>query len=162
MTAVGEGVAYTLPFSVRPLRPEDAMDIASWRYPGPWSVYDPDRPPREDEGVWAVVDDADRLVGFACLGAEARVPGLREEPGVLDVSIGMRPELTGRGLGAELGRTVVAHARRVAPGHRLRCAVPAWNERSLRVARASGFSVSGEHVVGSGRDAARYVVLSQA
>ncbi len=149
------------PFSLRPLRPEDGMDIATWRYPGAWALYDAVEAPRADEGYWAVLDADDRLVGFACFGAEARVPGMDELPGTLDVGLGMRPELTGRGHGAALGRAVVAHARAVAPGERLRCSVQAWNERSLRVARASGFADGEEHLVGSGADAVTYLVLIQ-
>jgi hypothetical protein len=36
------------------------------------------------------------VAGYACFGVEARVPGLAERPGVLDVGVGMRPELTGQ------------------------------------------------------------------
>jgi RimJ/RimL family protein N-acetyltransferase len=148
------------PFSLRPLAAEDGMTVAGWRYPGPWAVYDAVAVPRADEGFWAVVDATGELVGFACFGAAARVPGLPELAGTLDVGLGLRPDLTGRGHGAALGRAVVAHARTIAPDERLRCAVQAWNERSLRVARASGFVPVGEHA-SSGPDAVRYVVLEQ-
>ena len=39
-----------------------------------------------------------------CLGAEARVPGLTEEVDVLDVGIGLDPEIVGQGK----GRSIVA------------------------------------------------------
>jgi hypothetical protein len=62
----------TLPLHIRPLTADDGMDIAMWRYPGPWAVYDSPEAPRPDEGYWAVCDAADRLVGFCCLGDAAR------------------------------------------------------------------------------------------
>ena len=145
----------TVPLRVRPLTIEDGMEIAMWRYPGPWMVYDALEAPRPDEGYWSVCDADGRLVGFCCLGDAARPPGLEPAPGALDVAIGMKPELTGRGLGADLGRAAVAYAREVCDGRRLRCAVPDWNDRGLDAARAAGFVEAGEHVAG-GR---RYVIL---
>jgi RimJ/RimL family protein N-acetyltransferase len=143
------------PLSVRQLTIEDGMDIAMWHYPGAWAVYDALEAPRADEGYWAVSDAGDHLVGFCCLGDAARPVGLEYEPGTLDVAIGMRPELTGQGLGPELARVAVDYARGVSDGRRLRCAVPQWNERGLEAARAAGFEPVGEHAMGE----QRYVLL---
>jgi RimJ/RimL family protein N-acetyltransferase len=140
---------------VRQLTIEDGMDIAMWRYPGAWAVYDALEAPRADEGYWAVTGTDDRLVGFCCLGDAARPAGLDYEPGTLDVAIGMRPELTGQGLGPELGKVAVDYALSVSDGRRLRCAVPRWNERGLEAARAAGFSPVGEHTIGE----QRYVLM---
>lgn len=135
----------TLPLHVRPLTIDDGMDIAMWRYPGPWAVYDSLEAPRPDEGYWAVCDAAGRLVGFCCLGDAARPAGLDAAPGTLDVAIGIRPQIAGQGWGAELGRTAVAYAGEVSDGRRIRCAVREWNDRGLDAARAAGFEPTGEH-----------------
>jgi RimJ/RimL family protein N-acetyltransferase len=137
----------TPPLHVRPLTIDDGMDIAMWRYPGPWAVYDSLEAPQPDAGYWAVCDAAGRLVGFCCLGDAARPAGLDATPGVLDVAIGMRPELTGQGRGGDLGRAVVAYAARVSDGRRIRCAVHDWNDRGLDAARDAGFEPAGEHEV---------------
>jgi len=121
-------------FRIRPLTIEDGMDIAMWRYPGPWAVYDALEAPQPDEGYWAVCDAAGTLTGFCCLGDAARPVGLDPAPGALDVAIGINPELAGRGLGAELGRVAVDYALSVSDGRRLRCAVREWNERGLEAA----------------------------
>ncbi len=160
MTSAGDREV-TPPFRVRPLTADDGMTMATWRYPGPWSIYDSTAAPQADEGFWAVEDATETLVGFCCLGAEARVPGQVEEPGTLDVGVGMDPELTGRGYGGELARVVVAHARSLAPGARLRCVIQEWNARSLAVARASGFVDVGHHDVDTGSAQTRYIVLAQ-
>jgi [ribosomal protein S18]-alanine N-acetyltransferase len=141
----------TPPLHVRPLTIDHGMDIAMWRYPGPWAVYDSLQTPRPDEGYWAVCDAADRLVGFCCLGDAARPAGLDPTPGVLDVAIGLRPELTGQGWGGELGRAAVAYAARVSDGRRIRCAVRDWNDRALDAARAAGFEPAAEHEVAGER-----------
>ncbi|HJW63708.1 MAG TPA: GNAT family N-acetyltransferase, partial [Actinomycetes bacterium] len=124
----------TPPYRVDALSIEDGMDMAMWRYPGPWAVYDSLEAPRPDEGYWAVRDAEGELVGFCCFGEAARVPGLPEEPGRLDVALGLRPDLVGRGLGPRFVRTVVEHAETVAEGRRLRCVVPTWNEAGRRAA----------------------------
>ncbi|MDQ3944008.1 MAG: GNAT family N-acetyltransferase [Actinomycetota bacterium] len=141
--------------AVRPLTIEDGMDIAMWRYPGPWAVYDALEAPRPDEGYWAVCDADDRLVGFCCLGDCARPVGLETDPAFLDVAIGVRPELTGHGLGSEVGRVAVSYARQVSDGRRLRCAVRDWNHAGLEAAHHAGFAEAGSHTI----EGQRYVVL---
>jgi [ribosomal protein S18]-alanine N-acetyltransferase len=144
-------VEVTPQLSVRPLTIEDGMDIAMWRYPGPWAVYDALEAPRPDEGYWAICEEGDRLVGFCCLGDAARPAGLSGDPGALDVAIGVRPELTGQGLGTAVGRVAVDYARQVSDGRRLRCAVRDWNRAGLEAARQAGFTEAGDRTVQSQR-----------
>lgn len=147
---------------VRPLEPRDAETVASWRYQGPWSVYDPrpgDDPISAVAGYDAVVDDAGSLVGFICVGPEARVPGLAEADGTLDIGVGMHPDLVGRGLGRRLGAVVLDHLRGRYGDRPLRAVVQGWNERSLRLARGLGFRDAGIHqCVQDGRQVS-YVLL---
>jgi ribosomal-protein-alanine N-acetyltransferase len=60
------------------------------------------------------------VAGYACFGREARVPGLAERPKVLDVGVGMRPELTGEGRGRAFSRAVLAHGHAISGIGRLR------------------------------------------
>jgi [ribosomal protein S18]-alanine N-acetyltransferase len=134
--------------TVRALEQTDAEAVASWRYPGPWSVYDPragDDPLTAAAGYAAVVDGDGALVGFMCVGQEARVPGLAGADGVVDIGVGMRPDLVGHGLGPEFGAAVLEHVRGRFGDRPLRAAVQSWNERSLRLARGLGFRPVGTH-----------------
>jgi [ribosomal protein S18]-alanine N-acetyltransferase len=142
---------------VRPFTIEDGMDVASWRYPGPWAVFDNLQPPPRDENFWAVEDAGGELIGYCCFGVHARVPGLSEAPETLDVSFSMRPELVGKGLGAVLASTVMEHAREIACGRRLRCIVAEWNQSGRRIAEGAGFVRRGTHHFGP----TSYVVYSQ-
>jgi len=137
-------------FRVVPLTAEMGEAMASWRYPGPWSVYDGTQPLDPAEGYWAVVDGAagDEVVGFACYGVEARVPGLEEVPGVLDVGVGLRPDLTGQGLGRDFAAAVLAHGADVSGASRLRAVVQDWNQRGRRLLASLGFRETGTHRVG--------------
>jgi [ribosomal protein S18]-alanine N-acetyltransferase len=149
----------TPPYQVDALSIEDGLELASWRYPAPWAVHDSLEAPPPDEGYWAVRDAAGRLTGFCCFGEAARVPGLAADPGRLDVALGLRPDLVGRGLGPEFVRAVVGHAERVASGRRLRCVVPAWNEAGRRAAETAGFALAGAHEVPGGAAVASYLVF---
>jgi hypothetical protein len=50
---------------VRALTPEDAADIAAWRYPGREATYDVVEVVTARDGFWAVEHEGD-LVGYCC------------------------------------------------------------------------------------------------
>jgi GNAT superfamily N-acetyltransferase len=145
------------PFRLRQLTVEDGLDLAMSPRPGAWQIYDAMQPFPADAGYRAVVDAAGRLLGYCCLGESARVPGMVGSPVVLDVAIGIRPQLSGHGWGAALGRAAIDYARNVAADRRLRTTVPEWNEVGLRVAELSGFARVGTVT----HDRKIYVVLEQ-
>ncbi|HET7328062.1 MAG TPA: GNAT family N-acetyltransferase [Nocardioidaceae bacterium] len=134
-------------YYVRPLTADHGQQIALWRYPGPWAVYDSAGPPDPTEGYWAVVDDADELIGFACFGTEARVSGMAEQLGTLDVGVGIRPELTGQGRGQMFSEAVLAHGRDHTGASVFRAVVQDWNQRSVRLLHSLGFERTGTHPV---------------
>jgi enoyl-CoA hydratase/carnithine racemase/GNAT superfamily N-acetyltransferase len=146
-----------LPFQVRALTLDDALVLAMSPRPGAWQLYDALEPWPADEGYWAVVDAKDRLVGYCCLGEAARVSGADASSGYLDVAIGIRPELSGRGYGAELGQAATAYARDVALDRGLRTTVPDWNAVGIHVAELSGYTRAGTVTY----DRQKYVVLEQ-
>lgn len=146
-----------LPFQVRALSVDDALVLAMSPQPGAWQLYDALEPWPADEGYWAVADAKDRLIGYCCLGEAARVAGSQADPTSLDVAVGIRPELSGRGLGAELGQAATAYARAVALDRGLRTTVPEWNDVGIHVAELSGFTRVGTVAY----DRQKYVVLEQ-
>lgn len=147
-------------YELRPLTAEQGEAMATWSYPGPWAIYDVTTPIDPQEGFWAVVDDIGDIAGYACFGVEARVPGLEERPGVLDVGVGMRPDLTGQGRGREFAGAVLDHARDATGATSttsLRAVVQDWNERSRRLLAGLGFEETGDHHVGE----LRYVIFER-
>jgi RimJ/RimL family protein N-acetyltransferase len=127
---------------VRELSDADVRDIVTWRYEGRYATYDVTGGVSPGLGYFAVDHEA-RLVGYCCFGAEARVPGVDEEPGTLDVGYGMRPELMGRGLGRSFVGSILAFGVSRFEPSRLRMLVLRWNERSRRTAERHGFAVVG-------------------
>lgn len=130
-------------WKVRPLAAGEGEQIAGWRYEPPYDTYnvpDDGSPPSAEEGYLAIVDERDRLVAFLVVGAEGRVYGQSEEEGVVDIGVGMRPDLTGCGHGRALAAAVAAH---LGSYPRLRIAVLDWNRRSQALARGVGFRETG-------------------
>jgi [ribosomal protein S18]-alanine N-acetyltransferase len=147
-----------LTYVLSPLTDEHAKATATWAYEGPWSVYDGTGEPMDPaDDFWAVLDEAGELAGFACFGVEARVPGLVERRGVLDVGVGMHPDKVGRGRGREFAAAVLAHGARRPGVETLRVVVQEWNERSRRLVAGLGFTAVGTHEAAG----ATYVVFER-
>ena len=127
---------------VRPLTPEDAGAIASWKYPGPYATYDETGVPSAARGIWAVYHDGE-LIGSCCYGHAARVPGVEEEEGVVDVGYGMRPDLMGKGLGRDFVGAILGFAAEEFSPRRFRVLILEWNRRSRAAARSVGFEQDG-------------------
>ena len=121
------------------LSEEHARSIADWRYEFPYEWYDTAADPRRvelfanparREGLRAVIDDEGELIGFLNFvraGDEVRV------------GLDIRPDLTGRGLGAQFIQAGLGYASEEWRPRRFRLWVAWWNERALRAYRRAGF-----------------------
>ena len=159
MTAsIPASTAPVAPYRVGELSIEDGLDIAMWRTPGPWAVQDSLQAPKSYEGYWAVRDARDVLIGYCCLGEDARPLGMDSSSALLDVALGLAPELTGRHLSRQFAEVVVGYAKGVAEGRRLRCTVASWNAVGRHTAEAVGFQVTGVHELRGSSQVTSYFV----
>lgn len=133
---------------VRPITAEDAAAIASWRYPAPYDVYDGDGSGetaayyRDPANGFVALEEDGELIGFRSFGPDGRVPGgpYEEDPDTLDTGGGLRPDLTGRGLGGTAIAVGLAYGEgRYAP-KRWRITVATFNTRALTVVGRLGFA----------------------
>jgi RimJ/RimL family protein N-acetyltransferase len=112
--------------------------LAAWRYPPPYDFYDGDIDPvlnpERHFGVW---DQQGELVGFYYF---------EPKPPDLDYGLGLRPDLTGRGLGLEFFLAGLAFGRERYRPRRVFLHVAAFNERARRVYERAGFRVVSSHV----------------
>jgi ribosomal-protein-alanine N-acetyltransferase len=124
---------------VEPLTDRHALEIATWRYEFPYEWYDtsadPRRvellaDPRRREGLRAIVADEGSLVGFF---------NFVREGDEIRIGLGMRPDLTGRGLAQPFIAAGLDYARWEWRPKRFRLWVARWNERALRAYRRAGF-----------------------
>jgi ribosomal-protein-alanine N-acetyltransferase len=136
--------------TVRALTPADAAAVVRWRYDGPWSVYDgaaADVLTAANDYHAIVERTTGRFLGYVCLGAEARVPGLAEEAGVLDVGIGLDPAIVGEERGHSIALELLQWIERRSEASELRAVIQAWNQRSVRLCEVLGFRIVDHHQV---------------
>lgn len=88
-----------------------------------------------------MVDD-EGLIGFRSFGPDGRVPGGVYDSSALDTGGGLRPELTGRGLGREAISTGLAFGVRQFAPPAFRMTIAAFNVRAQTVVRRLGFEAS--------------------
>jgi RimJ/RimL family protein N-acetyltransferase len=149
----------------------DAREVLSWRYEAPYDMYNAD-PTRSKEGVAALVDPGNqyfvardvegRTVGYCCFGPDARVPGGDyRDPGAIDVGLGMRPDLTGRGDGLAFVQAVLAFGRQRFDARRWRLSVAAFNRRAMRVYERAGFVEVGRFRRGGRPDDLEFVIMTR-
>jgi [ribosomal protein S18]-alanine N-acetyltransferase len=128
-----------LDFAVRPMTAADAHAVAAWRYPGEYSFYDADADPDDlaellDPAEWghryfAVDEPAEhKLAGFVMVKLTSRVA---------EIGLGLRPDLTGHGLGESFVRTCLRFAAAELGAQSYILAVAAFNRRAITRVRAS-------------------------
>ena len=128
---------------VVPLTREHAEDLATWRYEPPYDVYDLDgADPHElldpALGFHAVLA-GERLIGFRSFGPDGQVPGGTYDDSALDTGGGLRPSLTGRGLGRAVIAAGLAHGRATFAPPAFRVTVASFNTRARRTVESLGF-----------------------
>ena len=125
------------------MTPAYAADIITWRYPAPYDCYDmTDADPgfltHPDSGFYALVDCAG-LIGFRSFGVDGQVPGGDYDGFALDTGGGLRPALTGQGLGRAAIATGLEFGRRQFTPHAFRVTIATFNVRAQHVVQALGF-----------------------
>jgi [ribosomal protein S18]-alanine N-acetyltransferase len=125
--------------TIAPATPQILEQLAGWRYPPPYGFYDGDQDPvLNPERYYGAHDDAGELVGFLYYE--------QKPERVVEIGLGLRPDLTGRGLGLEFFRAGVDFAREQFGPAQIVLNVAAFNERAIAVYERGGFRRTGSHV----------------
>lgn len=132
----------------KPLSREPAKEILRWRYDPPYDIYNhrtEDAPATlrylldPANGFYSIQSADGELAAFCSFGADARVPGGDYCEPALDIGLGIRPDLTGRGRGPRIiGEVLAFAARRFAPP-RFRVTIAAFNMRARKAWAKAGF-----------------------
>jgi ribosomal-protein-alanine N-acetyltransferase len=129
-------------FAIRAMTAEDAEAIAAWHYPGPYAFYDWEQDPGDlaellDPGEWGrryfAADAEGELAGFFVL---------KPHGDSTEIGLGLRPDLTGQGLGARF----LEAGLRFGGAERYTLAVAAFNQRAITVYERAGFAVIARYV----------------
>ena len=137
-------------YFISPLSEENARKITTWRYDPPFDLYD--LGPENISGFinpeyyyHQILNENGNLVGYCCYGLDAQVPGgeyLINMPEILDIGIGMKPNLTGTGRGHKFVSAILEYASERFNPSRFRVTVADFNHRSLMTFRKLGFKDS--------------------
>jgi [ribosomal protein S18]-alanine N-acetyltransferase len=112
--------------------------VATWRYPGPYDFYDGDpEPVLNPERFFEARDQRGNAIGFYYF---------EEKPPNLAYGLGLRPDLTGQGLGLQFFLAGLAFAHERYRPERVHLHVAAFNERARRVYERAGFRIVSSHV----------------
>ena len=136
-------------FTFAPLSAADISLLQTWRYEGPYAVYSMIEATSEElldsrSPYFAAHNEQRELVGFFCFGTSAEVTGaakptLWSENHSLTIGLGLRPDLTGQGLGLAFVEAGLDFARQQFAPTSFRLFVLAWNERAMQVYARAGF-----------------------
>lgn len=123
--------------TIQPASTETFQEIASWRYDPPYDFYNGDEDPvLNPERFYEALADDGSLVGYFYF---------EEKGAALEIGLGLRPELAGRGLGLEFFRAGVEFGRRRFGPERVILNVAAFNRRAIAVYERAGFREVGRH-----------------
>lgn len=127
----------------------EAKEIMTWKYPEEYAFYNFGDSPEAlqeliDGTYYAVRDEAGQLIGFFCFGQNAQVPEgqrqkLYEGEKVLDIGLGLKPELTGYGMGQSFLQAGMEFAKQRFTPEKLRLTVAVFNSRAIKVYERVGF-----------------------
>lgn len=128
-------------YTFQAMTQEQAEVIAeTWRYEGDYSFYDMDADaedleefldPEKRAGVYFVVLDRYKIIGFYSFQ--------QPDEDTVEIGLGMKPELTGQGAGAEFLAAGLRFAEAVYRPEHFVLSVAAFNKRAIRLYEKNGF-----------------------
>ncbi|MBJ8205977.1 GNAT family N-acetyltransferase, partial [Bacillus cereus] len=89
-----------------------------------------------DGTYYGCCDDQGEFIGYFCFGGNAQVPGGRDAnlydgEDVIDIGLGMKPALTGKGMGKEFFKAGIAFATKEFNAKMFRLSVATFNTRAI-------------------------------
>jgi len=157
-----------------PMTLEQARDVVTWRYDPPYDLYnidggdDSEDVPRElldrDNPYYAATDEHGNLAGFFCFKSAARtlaglLAGAYRDPDALDIGLGLRPALAGRGRGLDFMNAGLAFAQETFAPASFRLSVATFNRRAIAVYERAGFRPAAAFTHTSGRGVYEFMTM---
>jgi [ribosomal protein S18]-alanine N-acetyltransferase len=123
-----------------------AIEILKWKYDKPYDLYNNvlsgDAIIELTSSAYKAILSESRVVGFYCTGKDAQVPAGNDidayEDECLDIGLGMRPDLTGKGYGTAFFEYILKDINRESLKS-LRLTVADFNKRAILLYEKFGF-----------------------
>lgn len=151
-------------FAFQLLNESDARAILSWQYEPPYDFYNnAEEDTRllqhllDPQNNFYGIFESSELVAYCSFGQDGQVADGNYCDEALDIGMGIRPDLTGRGKGVEYASAVLKFADTLFKSIAFRVTIAAFNKRAIRVWQKLGF----EHQQSFGResDGMQFIVL---
>lgn len=137
-----------MPLRINKMTEKYAIDVLCWKYERPYDFYNNVLTSNAileliGSNYYVVLDNHYELIGYFCIGLPAQVPigdqfhAYEEE--CMDIGIGMKPELTGKGNGSRFFSAILEFIQETHQGIDLRLTVAAFNKRAIRLYENMGF-----------------------
>jgi len=130
---------------------KSAREFVQWQYEPPYDIYNCPQEGVDDavqynidpaNNVYAMADQNEGLVGYCSYGKDAQVPGGDYSEEALDIGLMIKPDLTGKGLGAKFAKGVIKNGMEKYAPKKLRVTIAAFNKRAQRVWKKNGFKIT--------------------
>ena len=123
-------------FTSQTMTEKFAREILTWQYDPPYDLYNQDAEDFAElmnGSYYAVLNSANEMIGFYCIGTPAQVPkghdfNVYQEP-FLDFGLGLKPKLTGQGNGYDFLKFIIL----LLNAGNLRLTVVNFNKRAIRL-----------------------------
>lgn len=134
--------------SIKKMNQHYAVEVLCWKYLKPYDFYNNILTPDAivellSEKYYVILDENNELIGFFCTGRSAQVPagelvGVYNEDCV-DIGLGMKPELTGKGRGYGFLLNILTFVKEKHIGKDIRLTVATFNKRAIHLYEKAGF-----------------------
>ena len=147
------------PFRLVPMTEHHAAAIASWRYPKPYERYNSEPWERLSAEGKGMADPIIREKQFRSVLRQGQLCGFAQwfpltaehaqdaASSIIRLGLGLRPDLCGRGLGADFVRFIAQETAKQHPSAVIDLEVAADNLRAIRAYERAGFRKTDEYIV---------------
>jgi [ribosomal protein S18]-alanine N-acetyltransferase len=144
-----QGVKNVMTFELRPMTETDARLLCDWRYPAPYERYGWPAWERMAQEGRKFADPEIRAAQYLSVYREtdefAAYVQLFPLDRAIRIGLGLRPDLCGAGLGADVVRLAVGEARRRQPDAEIDLEVETWNRRAIKAYEKAEFAAEDEY-----------------
>lgn len=125
-----------------------AVEAIQWKYEKPYDLYNNELNSEAidemlNNSYFAIVSEDNELIGYYCTGKSAQVPAGNKinayEMDNLDIGVGMKPNLTGKGFGTTFFTFILQNIQRSNTISPMRLTVATFNKRAIRLYEKFGF-----------------------
>lgn len=140
---------------------EHIREVNKWHYYGIYSFYDM---PSED-GLKEFLATDSEVRYFACFNGEDMIGFYCHwlEDGQMAIGLGIKPELTGQGLGKEFTRACIEFGikRLNYKGNNVKLMVASFNERAIKIYKKLGFKETERNVLETSDGYTEFIIMAK-